>query len=535
MVDSAGTATSTSAGTATLQSTEPATGDILATLPITTAAAVAAAVVDARRAQRWWWGLGFNGRRAVLRAWAGVLARRADQLAHLVTRENGKPRADALLEVALTVEHLWWAAGRAPRVLGERWVPSGLLTANQWATLRYEPYGVVAVIGPWNYPVFTPMGSIAYALAAGNAVVFKPSEYTPVVGQWLAESLQRLTGGRPVLTALIGAAQTGRDLCAADIDKVSFTGSTATARAVMTACAQRLTPVVIEAGGNDALIVDATADLDAAAHAIVFGGVSNAGQTCVAVERVFVVAPVAEDLTDRVSRILAGRRPGRDPAADWGPMTTPEQAAVIATHVSAALAAGARIVSGTPQPASAPTPQPSATEDHPATEGHPAAATPLLTPLLLTDVPADSPLSTEETFGPVITITPVPDLPTAVARANAVRHGLGATVFSRDRAAIRWAVANLRTGMVSVNAWAMNAGVPRLSWGGVGDSGFGRIHGDDGLREFARSKAVTRQLFGSPLEIASYRRTPAAADRLSTLLAGVYGRRRWRAVPPDAR
>lgn len=503
-----------------LRSTEPATGDLVGAFPIAGPTEVAAAVVDARRAQRWWWQLGFTGRRSLLRAWAGVLARRSDQLAHLISRETGKPRADAMLEVALAVTHLHWAAGRAPRVLGERWVPSGVLTVHQWATLRYEPYGVVGVIGPWNYPLFTPMGSIAYALAAGNAVVFKPSEHTPAVGMWLAQSCQRLTGGRPILGVLAGGGSTGASLCQAEVDKVSFTGSTATARAVMAACATRLTPVVIEAGGNDAVIVDATADLDAAAEAIVFGGVSNAGQTCVAVERVYAVSAIAEDLTTRIAARLARVRPGRDPLSDLGPMTTPEQSSLIAAQVSAAIEAGARIASGEP-PGS--------------TGGDSAPGRPLLTPLLLTDVPADTPLMTEETFGPVIAVATVPDVAAAVAQANAVRHGLGASVFSRDRATIRWVVANLRSGMVAVNGWAMSAGVPRLPWGGVGQSGFGRIHGDDGLREFARSKAVTRQLSRAPLEVASFQRGPAAADQLSTLLVGLYGRRRWRAVPPDAR
>ena len=168
----------------------------------------------------------------------------------------GKPVGDAMLEAGLAMEHIAWAAGHAGKVLGRHRVSSGLMMVNQSASVAFKPLGVVGVIGPWNYPVFTPLGSIAYALAAGNAVVFKPSEYTPGVGAWMVQAFQDAVG-RPVLQLVTGLGDTGAALCRAGVDKLAFTGSTATGKKVMAACAETLTPVVIEAGGKDSVIVDA--------------------------------------------------------------------------------------------------------------------------------------------------------------------------------------------------------------------------------------------------------------------------------------
>ena len=188
--------------------------------------------------------------------------------------------------------------------------------------MEYQPLGVVGVISPWNYPVFTSMGSIAYALAAGNAVVFKPSELTPV-GAWLVSSFAEVVPEEPVLRVVTGMGQTGDFLARSGVNKIAFTGSATTARKVMAACAEILTPIVAECGGKDAFIVAADADLDAAADAWAWGGLSNAGQTCVGVERVYVVQEIyhqfLEKLTDRVSRV----RPGDDRKADYGPMSAP--------------------------------------------------------------------------------------------------------------------------------------------------------------------------------------------------------------------
>jgi acyl-CoA reductase-like NAD-dependent aldehyde dehydrogenase len=484
----------------TFESLDPATGEPVGRFPVHDEAAVAAAVQRARAAGEWWDGLGFTGRAARLAAWRQLVAGRAAELAELVHRETGKPVDDAVLEIVLALEHLDWASRHAAKVLGRRKVRPGLLLPNQAATLEYRPYGVVGVIGPWNYPVFTPMGSIIYALAAGNAVVFKPSEYTPAVGNWLVWSFGEVVPDQPALQLLTGHDRTGAALCRSGVDKISFTGSTATGKRVMSICAETLTPVVIECGGKDALIVDADADVAAAADAALWGGLTNAGQTCVGVERVYAVEAVYDDFVTALVERARALRPGEDREASYGPMTTPSQVDVVRRHVEDALARGGRAVVG----------------------GLESVRPPYIDPVILLDVPEDSLAIQEETFGPTLTVTRVSDVDDAVRRANGTRYGLGAAVFSKSRGE---AIARrIRSGMTSVNSVVSFAGVAALPFGGVGDSGFGRIHGEDGLREFARPKAITRQRFPAPIDVATFRRKSSAMRRLVKTIQLVYGR-----------
>ena len=484
----------------TFDSLDPRTGAVLGSYPVHGPAEVEAAVARARTAAAWWASLGFAGRGRVLGGWRRRLVAGLEEMAAVVSAETGKPLDDSRLELVLAIDHLAWAARNARRVLGRRPVNAGLLMSNQAATLAYPPYGVVGVIGPWNYPVFTPMGSIAYALAAGNAVVFKPSEFTPGVGRALADTLTEVVteaGGDPAVLSLVtGFGTTGAALCRAGVGKLAFTGSTATAKKVMATCAETLTPVLMECGGKDPLIVAADADLDAAADAAVWGGMSNAGQTCVGVERVYVVEPVAEEFLRRVVTRAQALHAG----ADFGPMTMPAQLDVVAGQLRDAREKGARALVG----------------------GSESVRSPYVEPVVLTDVPEDSTAITEETFGPVLAVNRVADVDEAVARANATGYGLGASVFAgRDGERI---AARLRCGMVSVNGVIAFAGVPALPFGGVGDSGFGRIHGDDGLREFARAQAVTRQRFAPLIAVTTFSRGPRALGRLVSLVRGLHGR-----------
>jgi aldehyde dehydrogenase (NAD+) len=487
-------------GAGTLESLNPATGDVVARFAIASAADVRAAVERARPAATWWAELGFAGRKTRLRAWRGMMATRIDELANLIHRENGKPELDAVAEIAVAVEHLDWAAGAAKKVLGRRRVHSGLLAANQSAHLDYRPYGVVGVIGPWNYPVYTPLGSISYALAAGNAVVFKPSEYTPAIGQWLVDSFSEAVPEHPVLQLVVGHGATGHALCTAGVDKLAFTGSSATARRVMASCAQELTPVVIEGGGKDALIVAEDADLDRAVDATVWGGLSNAGQTCAGVERVYAVSSVYDEFVRRVAERAAATRGGADAGADFGPITMPGQVEVIRGHIDAALAAGGRAIVGGPE---------SVTE-------------PYVQPVVLLDVPHDNPANQDETFGPTITITNVRDTDEAVALANDTRYGLGAAVFSAKRG--REIADRLDSGCVSINSAISYLLVPALPFGGRRDSGFGRVHGADGLREFAWAHGVTATRFRPPLKVATFDRPANVRSRLTRLVQARWGR-----------
>ncbi|MFI7573665.1 aldehyde dehydrogenase family protein [Micromonospora sp. NPDC049497] len=482
-----------------LVSTSPATGAEAGRLPAATAADVERAVARAREAAGWWAGLGFAARRERLLRWRGLLARRIEELAELVHLEGGKPVADAIVEIVTAVEHVDWAARNARRVLGPRRVRSRLVLAEFSAHLEYQPYGVVGVIGPWNYPVFTPIGSAAYALAAGNTVVLKPSEYTPAVGQWLVDTFAEVVPEQPVFTAVHGLGDVGAALCRSGVDKVAFTGSTATAKKVMAACAESLTPVLLEAGGKDAMIVDSDADLDAAADACVWGALTNAGQTCIGIERVYAVAPVFDTFVDKVVE-RAGRLTVGAEGADIGPITMPSQLDVIRRHIDDALARGGRAVLG----------------------GADSVQPPYVRPTVLVDVPEDAAAVREETFGPTLTINRVRDADEAVARTNAVPYGLGASVFGRRRAVT--IARRMRSGMASVNSALTFAGMSTLPFGGVGDSGFGRIHGEDGLREFGRPKAITRRRARSLLPAMTFDRTPADIDRLVKAIKVMYGR-----------
>ncbi len=480
---------------------DPATGEPLDSWPVDDQASVAEVVDRARLAALWWADLGFDGRRDRLLAWNGVLTRRMRELAQLIHRENGKPIADATLEIIGTIDHLDWAAKHAKKELDLRSVRPSLLSINQQALLEYQPLGVVGVIGPWNYPVFTPMGSISYALAAGNAVVYKPSELTPAIGAFLVRMFGEVVPEHPVLQLVTGDGRTGAALTRAGVDKISFTGSERTGKLVMAACAETLTPVLMECGGKDAMIVDADADLGAAADAAAWGGVANGGHTCAGIERVYVVDSVRDAFLELLQQELSGVRSGSDANASYGPITLPSQIDVIRRHVNDALGRGASAAVGGPS----------------------SIGERYVTPVVLTDVPEDSTAMTEETFGPVIIVNRVRDADEGVERANASGYGLGGSVFAKKRGVEL--ARKMRSGMTAVNSMAAFATVPALPFGGVGSSGFGRIHGADGLREFTRAKAITRQRFPLPVPLLTFHRKQRDLDLVVKVMTALHGRR----------
>jgi acyl-CoA reductase-like NAD-dependent aldehyde dehydrogenase len=484
-------------------SLNPATSEVIATFGVFGEDDVAQTVERAQEAASWWASLPWAERRTRLLAWKSYLTRYIGRLAELVHTETGKPLADAQLEILLAIVHIDWAARNARKVLRPRRVRPGLVAINMAATLEYQPLGVVGVIGPWNYPVFTPMGSIAYALAAGNAVVFKPSELTPAVGEWLVNSFAEVVPEQPVLQLITGAGQTGEFLARSAVNKIAFTGSAATAKKVMAACAENLTPMVAECGGKDAFIVGADADLDAAADAAAWGALSNAGQTCVGVERVYVADPVYHSFLEKLIEKMSDIRPGDDREADYGPMTLPGQVEVVERHIADALARGGRAVVG----------------------GLASIRKPFIGPVILTEVPEESRAVSEETFGPTVTVARVADLDEGVRLANASRYGLGSAVFARNKKAAMAAARSLHSGMTAVNSVISFAGVPSLPFGGSGDSGFGRIHGADGLREFARPKSITRQRMKPMVNLTSFSRTDQDMRKLLNLATMLPGRR----------
>jgi succinate-semialdehyde dehydrogenase / glutarate-semialdehyde dehydrogenase len=483
----------------------PATGELLGTYPVHTAEDVSARVAQARAAQAWWAAEGFVGRRRRLTAWVRWIADHSEEICDLGYRETGKPRGDVQFELVASLEDLRWAAAHAKRVLGERRVAPGLLLANYDARLSYQPLGVAGVIAPWNFPVYTVFCGMAYALAAGNAVVVKPSEYSTATGIWAVESFYRANPDAPagLVNWVSGFGDTGAALCRSGVNKLAFTGSVPTGRRVMQACAENLTPVLLELGGKDAVVVAEDADLEAAAHGVVYGGNWHAGQGCVCIERVYVVESVAAPFLRRVKEIAENVRVGLedDGVTDYGPMTLPAQIDIVRRHVTDALAAGATALVG----------------------GLESIRPPFIEPIILVNVPEDCSAVQEETFGPVLVINTVPNVAEAVRRANGTPFGLGSAVYSARHG--KWIADQLRAGGTTINGVLTFVGLPTLPFGGVGDSGFGRFHGDDGLREFCYAKSSARKRFSLGPDMQRFPRSPTSYDEVRKVVKLRYARR----------
>ncbi len=473
----------------TFDSYNPVTGLSIGQHALSSKEDVDAAVASAREVAPFWQALDFKGRKKALLQWNSYLLENLDDLVEIVSLETGKPLSDATLEASLALAHLGWAARQAEEVLRTSHRSPGLLMANMSATVERSPLGVVGVIGPWNYPVFTPMGSISYALAAGNTVVFKPSEYTPAVGKFLADSFLEATGLNDVFICVTGLGETGKYLCESGVNKLAFTGSTATAKKVAATCALSMTPVILECGGKDPVIVDRDADLKRAADATIWSAMSNAGQTCIGAERVYVHQDVAEEFIEHCLRIAAAIKPGEPGIGNYGPATMPTQIAIIERHIKDAIAKGGRVLMG----------------------GVESVHAPYVDPVIIADVPEDSTAITEETFGPTLVINRVATMQEAIALTNASRYGLGASVWSKRNG--KKIARSLACGMVSINSVIAFAAVASIPFGGVKDSGYGRIHGPEGILEFTYARSVVRTRFYLPLAFTSFRRT-AGNDKL---------------------
>ena len=480
-----------------LTSYNPATGEAVGTVPMHTAAEVDAAVARARVAAQSWSQLSFEARGEELTAFRKALAAHADELAELIHRENGKPELEAYTEVMMALGHVQHAVARAETALAPKKVSAGML-ANFRATVSYHPLGVIGVIGPWNYPLFTPMGSIAYALAAGNAVVFKPSELTPLIAVKIAEIAAETFALSDLLQVVTGAGATGAALAKSAVDKIAFTGSAATGKRVMMAAAERLTPVLLELGGKDPMIVAEDADLAKAAEACVFGALTNAGQACISVERVYVASAVHDQFVVEVVKNVRALKIGGDDG-HLGAMTSTAQVAIVKDHLEDAIAKGAKVHTGGPD----------------------AISGSYIQPTVLTNVDHRMKVMSDETFGPVIPIQRVGSLDEAVLLANDSKYGLGSTVFGGKAA--RALAGRIRAGMTSVNSVMGFAGIPSLPFGGIGDSGFGRIHGDEGLREFTRVKSTAEQVMSIPLNMMSFRQPNDMTKRLRGMIKQLYG------------
>jgi succinate-semialdehyde dehydrogenase/glutarate-semialdehyde dehydrogenase len=451
-----------------IQVHRPADGSLLGEVPLMDHVQVLEAVERARSVQRGWVSLQSADRFAQLRTLADVLEASSDRLVETIRDETGKPEVEAMAEILATVELLQYYDQVAPRVLRREWLGTGWLVGKSAFTYR-EPYGVIGAITPWNYPFFIVADVVAAALYTGNAVVAKPSEHTPF-SALLLQSLC-VDAGLPegLVQVVTGDGSTGAALVEAGVDKVAFTGSSQTGRKVMVAAAQSLTPVSLELGGKDVAIVLEDADLDRAARGVVYGAFYNAGQTCVSIERVFVVEQVYDDFVARVTELAGELRVGTEGEYDVGPVITTEQLEVVERQLEDALARGARVTVG---------------GERVSPESR------LFRPTVLVDVDQSMRVLWEETFGPLLPVMPVRDEEEAVRLANVSPFGLFASVWTEDRDRGETVAEQLHAGGVSVNDTLSHYSVPGLPFGGVGESGFGRRRGIAGLEEMSRTRSV---------------------------------------------
>lgn len=452
----------------------PSDGSLVGELAVTPSQDIPRRVSRARSVQEGWASLPPRDRIRRLKGLVEAVGARAKEIEETIVAETGKPRPEALMEIVAVLDLLRFFSKEGQRFLEGRRVSPGWLFWKRAFTVR-EPMGVVGVISPWNYPFILSVTPVFSALFGGNGVILKPSEFTPYSGL-LAEDLARDAGlPEGLVQVVIGTGRTGEALIRSGVDKVLFTGGSRTGRKVMAVAAESLTPVSLELGGKDAAIVLEDARLDRAARGVLWGAFQNAGQTCISVERVFVVETVYDaflrELLGEVEKIKAGSGIG----VDVGPMVVPEQLDKVEDHLQEALAKGANIVAG----------------------GHRAdPASNVFHPTILTDVHSDSRAMTEETFGPLLPVVPVKDVEEAIRRTNESAFGLCASVWTGSRKRGEDVAGKLRAGGVSVNDALASYAIASLPFGGVGESGFGRSRGLDGLMEVTRAKSVVTDRLG---------------------------------------
>lgn len=475
---------------------DPRSGEVLASYKNFSQDEVFEVVEKAHDAAIRWQEFGFTARKRVLLRWASYITKNQKQISQLIESECGKPLGDASLEVSIAIDHIPWAAKHAQQIMRRQDRPSGLLMFNMKAQVQRSPVGVVGVIGPWNYPIFTPMGSIAYALAAGNTVVFKPSEFTPGVGNWLADSFTQVAPFENILTTVTGLADTGKALTQSRVNKISFTGSTRTAKKVAASCAESMIPVVLECGGKDPVIVAKDAHIKLAAEYALWSAMANAGQSCIGAERVYVVESVAEEFIDVITKMAKDLKIGKD----YGPATMPSQLQVIKSHLDNAASKGAQFLVG----------------------GSDSIKGAFVEPVIMIDVPEDSIAMTEETFGPTLAINKVTNTDEAIRLSNASNYGLAAAVFSKRNG--EKIASQLACGMVSINSVFLFAAIASVPFGGVKNSGYGRIHGAEGLLEYTYARTVVKTRFKIPLKFTSFKRTKLSEKVLTTFIKKIHGR-----------
>ena len=459
-----------------IQSLNPATGGVLAEFEPATDTEVEVVVGQAAHALAGWRSMRVAERALYLFRLKEVLYGRRDEIASLITLEAGKPIVEAMLtEVMVVLDALEYFGRRTAKFLAPQPVPHHNLAMKlKRGSLEFEPYGVIGIISPANYPFAIPLNEMIPALVAGNTVVLKPSEFTPQVGLAIRDLLEAAKLPPGVAQVILGDGLTGRALTAAPIHKLIFTGSVATGKRVQAAAAERLLPTVLELGGKDAMIVLADANLETASSGAVWGAFTNAGQTCVSIERAYVVRDVAERFialcVSKAQHLRLGR--GDDPCTDVGPLIRDRQVGIVEEQVSEAVAHGAEVLCGGRR------------ADLPGLDGF------FYEPTVITQVNHHMRLMREETFGPVLPIMVVEDEAEAVALANDSAFGLSASVWTRDRKRGERLARQIEAGAVMVNDCISYFGISEAPHGGPKMSGIGRTHSRLGLMEMVQVKYI---------------------------------------------
>jgi acyl-CoA reductase-like NAD-dependent aldehyde dehydrogenase len=465
----------------------PATGEQFDRVAGATVGEVEEAVAALRQAFPIWAEKAIGERVRILKQFQELLLDELDGITAVITRDTGKSRQDALIEVFITVDILHQYCRWAPRWLRRRRVSSGMQIFKR-SYVEQRPYGVTAVIAPWNYPFLLALQPALSALLAGNSVALKPSEETAATGALIGDLVRRSPGLAPFLRVLQGGGAVGAALVASAPDFIYVTGSTETGRKILQAAAENMTPVITELGGKDAMIVLEDADVSAAARWGVWGAVYNCGQSCVGIERVYVVEAVYEDFVreavTRMQQLKSGYSEQLENDYDVGPISCPQQIDVIERQLQDALDKGARLLAGGRRRG------------------------PFLEPTLLVDANHEMLLMREETFGPLMPIMKVKDEAEAIRLANDSPFGLSASVWSRDLERARRVARQIEAGSVLINDTIAHFGMPMVPFGGIKQSGHGRAHGREGLLAFTQAHAYT--VGGSPpaVDIATLMRRP---------------------------
>ncbi len=482
--------------------TNPATGAVFGRVAMTPLEQVRQTVTDLRAAYPEWSGQPLAARVRALRRLQEVMIDARDEISEVINRDTGKSRQDALIEVFMTVDLLNEYTKHAAEWLRAREVPRGLYLFKR-AFVEPHPYGVVAVIAPWNYPFALSLPPVIAALLAGNTVVLKPSEVTAATGVLMGQLFARVPELAPYVRVVHGDGSVGAAMIQARPNFIFLTGSTPTGKKVMQAAAEHLIPVVCELGGKDPLLVLEDADVEAAARWAVWGAYFNTGQTCMAVERVYVVQPVYDRFVEAAVRftreLTIGYSPEKDNPHYLGPMTDPRQVKIVRDHLDDALAQGARVLVG------------GGFRDM------------YIEPTVLVDVTHAMRLMQDETFGPLLPIMRVKDEAEAIRLANDNRFGLGASVWSQDLERARRVARALQTGSVLINDTICQFAIPHLPFGGMKESGIGRVHGREGLLQFTQPRAV---MLGDPpldWDVATVFRKPGHYQAIGAVMRLAFG------------